>query len=264
MSEGSAIGERDDEAIHVCGVSCAYRRDGQELWALRDVDLDITRGERIAVVGPSGCGKTTLLRILAGLLPPTVGEVIVFGEDPEAYRERNGVGFVFQESLLFPWRTVLGNVMLPADITGRSESASGKARDLLGAVGLGDVGNARPGQLSGGMRQRAALVRALLLDPGLLLLDEPFSALDEITREQLWVDVPRLWDTSRASVVLVTHSVREAVFLSDRVIVISSSPGAILGEFAINLDRRRGQNQNLLSSSGFLAQCREIRQAMDL
>ena len=213
-----------DELIAVKGLT---RRYGA-VTALDHVDLTIRGGELIAIVGPSGCGKSTLLRILAGLMPPTEGEAWLQGSRIEG--PRRDIGVVFQTPVLFPWRSVLDNVLLPVDVQrlGRDKMRA-TAMTLLRMVGLEGFESHLPNQLSGGMQQRAALVRALIHDPSVLLMDEPFGALDAMTREQMNVELQRIWMERRKTVVFVTHSVGEAVFLADRVVVMSPRPGRVLG-----------------------------------
>jgi NitT/TauT family transport system ATP-binding protein len=189
-------------------------------------------------VGPNGCGKSTLLRVIAGLLPAEAGIVEVEGRPVVGPDPR--VGLVFQEPRLLPWRTALANVAFPLEVGGAGRPArEARARDLLGLVGLRDWEGARPGELSGGMRQRLAIARALALEPSVLLLDEPFSALDALTRERFNVELLRLWERIGSTIVLVTHSIPEAVFLADRVVVLSPRPAAITADVAVELPRPR-------------------------
>ena len=226
-------------AIAVSGVSKVFRRDGAEVHALDQVDLSIPAGAFVSIVGPSGCGKSTLMRIVAGLIPPSAGTVHVDGrrvEDPQT-----GLGIVFQSPTLLDWRTVLGNVMLQIELRGLNpRHYEQRARALLHAVELGDFCDSRPSQLSGGMKQRAAIVRALVHDPSLLLMDEPFGSLDALTREQLRIDLEELGLATRKTVLFITHSIDEAVLLSDRVIVMSPRPGQIDRVIEIDLPRPRG------------------------
>ena len=223
-----------DELIAVKGLT---RRYGA-VTALDHVDLTIRGGELIAIVGPSGCGKSTLLRILAGLMPPTEGEAWLQGSRIEG--PRRDIGVVFQTPVLFPWRSVLDNVLLPVDVQrlGRDKMRA-TAMTLLRMVGLEGFESHLPNQLSGGMQQRAALVRALIHDPSVLLMDEPFGALDAMTREQMNVELQRIWMERRKTVVFVTHSVGEAVFLADRVVVMSPRPGRIVDTLDIDFPRPR-------------------------
>jgi NitT/TauT family transport system ATP-binding protein len=204
--------------------------------ALGDVSLDIAAGEFLVLVGSSGCGKSTLLNLIAGLLDVTSGTI-----DRAAELSRPGsIGMVFQSPVLLPWRNVLSNVLVATEILrlDRTEYMS-KARQLLELVGLQDFERALPYQLSGGMQQRASICRALLTDPGLLLMDEPFGALDAITREQMNLELLRIWTQSRSTVVLVTHSIQEAVFLSDRIVVMTPRPGRVASVIENRLARPR-------------------------
>jgi NitT/TauT family transport system ATP-binding protein len=226
-------------------VSLRYGEDGDGTLALDGASLSVRSGEFVAVVGPSGCGKSTLMKVVTGLWPPTAGAVIVSG------REVSGplsiVGMAFQNPTLLPWRTTLDNVMLPLEIVEphcrrlRRERAAyeSKARDLLALVGLTGFEDRFPWELSGGMQQRASLCRALIHDPSLLMLDEPFASLDMFTREELWLALQDLWLARRPTVILVTHDLREAVLLADRVLVMSSRPGRIIAEREVKLPRPR-------------------------
>jgi NitT/TauT family transport system ATP-binding protein len=226
--------------------------------ALDPIDLDIDRGEFLSVLGPSGCGKTTLLRIIAGLSEPSAGErsLALAGTDGGA-RTIGRIGCVFQDPTLMPWTTATGNVLLPFRLIGRVGRAEReRAAAELRAVGLGGFERAYPRQLSGGMRMRVSIARALVTDPDLLLLDEPFAALDEITRMALNDDLLRLWEGRRATVVFVTHSVFEAVYLSTRIAVMTSRPGRIAAERRIGLPQPRRRALRL--SADYAAACAEI------
>ena len=206
--------------------------------ALDHVDLEIRQSEFISVVGPSGCGKSTLLSLIAGLIQPSAGKVVI-GEQVVT-RPYTDIGVVFQSDLLLDWRTVLGNVLIQFEMRGiDTRPFVDRARKLLHSVGLGAFEAAYPWQLSGGMRQRVSICRALVHDPPLLLMDEPFGALDAITREQLQVDLQAIWQRSRKTVVFITHSISEAVFLSDRVVVMTPRPGKIREILPIDLPRPR-------------------------
>jgi NitT/TauT family transport system ATP-binding protein len=204
--------------------------------ALSDVELDVAEGEVVALIGPSGCGKSTLLRIVAGLDTAFDGEM-VWARPPRAGKD---IGFVFQDPALLPWRTVERNVTLGLEAQkDRSAAARERVRDLLKLVGLSDFADAYPKQLSGGMRQRVAIARALAYQPQVLLMDEPFGALDAITRDRLQDDLLRIWEETHKTIVLVTHSVEEATYLSDRVVVLSPRPGRIKAIHPVPLDRDR-------------------------
>jgi NitT/TauT family transport system ATP-binding protein len=226
-------------AITARGLGKAYATNaGEPIQALAQVSFDVGVGEFVSLVGPSGCGKTTVMRILAGLIGGYTGSVniggrIVHGPTPE-------IGVVFQDANLMPWRTVLANVLLPGEVLRLDKTAcKARALDLLALVGLGGFEQKLPGELSGGMRQRAAIARALLHDPKILLLDEPFGALDAMTRDNMNVELARIAASAGKTVFLITHSIAESVFLSDRVLVMSSRPGRIIEEIAIDLPRPR-------------------------
>ena len=213
--------------------------DGTE--AIAQVDLTIERGDFVSVLGPSGCGKSTLLRLLAGLLSRTSGRVIVDGADPDdAHRQRDELAYVFQDPTLLPWRTVRKNVALPMELRGRTpQEIEEEATRVLNLVGLEEFSGFFPWQLSGGMRMRVSLARALVTRPGLLLLDEPFGALDEITRQRLNGELMRLWERDRWTGVFVTHNVYEATYLSRRLLVMSSRPGRVLAELEVPFSHPR-------------------------
>jgi len=227
--------------IVVDGVGMTYQADSGPVEALRDIALTVGRGELVALVGPSGCGKSTLLRIIAGLRPATTGRIAVDGRavtGPIA-----AVGMVFQAPVLLKWRRIVDNVLLPAELAGRDPGEyRARAVDLLRLVGLGDFGEKLPRELSGGMQQRAALCRALLLDPPLLLMDEPFGALDAMTRDELNLELLRVWgegSDQRKTILFVTHSIPEAVFLADRVVVMTPRPGRVASVVSVRLARPR-------------------------
>ena len=226
-------------------VSLRYGEDADGTLALHRATLDVASGEFVAVVGPSGCGKSTLMKVVTGLWPPTAGAVAVSGREVNA--PLSIAGMAFQNPTLLPWRTALDNVMLPLEIVQphcarlKREKAAylAKARDLLTLVGLKGFEDHFPWQLSGGMQQRASLCRALIHDPTLLMLDEPFASLDMFTREELWLALQELWLARKPTVILVTHDLREAVFLADRVLVMSARPGRIIAERVVDLPRPR-------------------------
>ncbi|MGA1287674.1 MAG: ABC transporter ATP-binding protein [Rubrivivax sp.] len=235
-----ASGSADASAyVSVHGVGKTFERDGRRTEALAALDLQIARGEFVAVVGPSGCGKSTLLRLIAGLVAPTRGEVAVDGTPVR--RPLTDIGVVFQSPVLLDWRTVLDNVLVQAELRGLDPRPyRARALDLLGRVGLGDFTDRRPRELSGGMRQRTAIVRALIHDPPFLMMDEPFGALDALTREQMRLDLEKIWLDTKKTVLFITHSIDEAVLLADRVVVMSARPGRIEREIAITMPRPRG------------------------
>ena len=226
------------DVIAVDRLSLSYGRGAERVEALREVSFRIGDGEFVVVVGPSGCGKSTLLKILAGLLPPSGGVAELAGQ-PIAGPRRD-IGVVFQTPVLLPWRTVIGNALLPADVQRLDRAAmTRRAQELLGLVGLAGFERRYPRELSGGMQQRVGIVRALLHDPAILLMDEPFGALDAMTREAMTVELQRIWLERRTTVLFITHSTAEAVFLADRVIVLTARPGTIGDEFAVDLPRPR-------------------------
>ncbi len=243
-------------AIELAGVAKTYRTRGGDVPSLRPVDLVIPRGQIAAVVGPSGCGKSTLLKMVAGLLPPTAGEVRVNGH--AVTRPHGDVGIVFQQSLLLPWRTVLRNVMMPVEVK-RLPYAQHleRARGLLRMTGLAEFADKHPWQLSGGMQQRAAICRALVHDPDILLMDEPFGALDALTRETMNLELARLQASTGKTVLLITHSIPEAVFLADRVVVMTDRPGSVAATYDVGLPRPR--TLDAMSEPLFTQLVRQIR-----
>ncbi|MDB5622762.1 MAG: transporter ATP-binding protein [Devosia sp.] len=224
--------------IETRSLAKTFAISGSEFVALQGVDLAIERGEFISFVGPSGCGKSTLLNMVAGLMPATSGEALVNGV---AVREPSReVGFMFQTPVLLPWRTVEQNVLMPGEVFGRKDNAlRDKARAVIEAVGLGGFVNAYPRQLSGGMQQRVALARVLTYEPSVLLMDEPFGALDEFTREAMNLELMRITRQAGITVLFVTHNITEAVFMSDRVVVMTPRPGKVSGIVPVDLPRPR-------------------------
>jgi NitT/TauT family transport system ATP-binding protein len=225
--------------IEVAGVSMVFRKAAAQIQALEEIDLNFGQGEFVAIVGPSGCGKSTLMRLMAGLLPATAGRIVFQGRPVTG--PVKDVGIVFQNPVLLNWRTVLGNVMLQIEMRGLATRAyQDQARSLLELVGLGDFMSSYPSELSGGMRQRAAIVRALIHDPPVLFMDEPFGALDALTREQMRIDLESLLMHRPKTVLFITHSIDEAVLLADRVVVMSPRPGRIERIMSVDLPRPRG------------------------
>lgn len=248
-----------DALIQTDGIRMVFGDDQQSVVALDGVTVDVQPGEIVSLLGSSGCGKSTFLNILAGLLPQTQGTAEIDGNPPSPRRE---VGMMFQRSLLFPWRTVLDNVLLPAEVMDLpANEMRGRAEELLAMVGLEGWGDRYPFELSGGMQQRVALARVLLPDPHLLLLDEPFGSLDEITRESLDLELERVAQLTNKTVVLVTHSVYEAVMISDRVFVFTARPGRLAGIVDVPFPRPRD-----LATSGtaeFAEKVAQVRSFME-
>ncbi|MGO1076791.1 ABC transporter ATP-binding protein [Inquilinus sp. CA228] len=229
--------------------------------ALQDVDLTIGEGEFVSLIGPSGCGKTTLMRVVADLVRPTAGSVTVNGMTPEQARLARAYGYVFQAPALYPWRNVRRNVELPLEIMGvPAAERQERARAALGTVGLGPFEKKFPWQLSGGMQQRVSIARALGFQPKLLLMDEPFGALDEITRDNLNVHLLDLWNRSNLTVIFVTHSIPEAVFLSSKIVVMSPRPGRILD--VIDSDLPRERDLDIRETPEFLAIAQQVREGL--
>ncbi len=242
-------------------VAKSYGKGKKAIPAIESVTLDVARGEFLSILGPSGCGKSTLLMMIAGLVSPTRG-LIEVGQRPVT-EPLTDVGIAFQQDLLFDWRTVLGNVMVQADMRGLDRAAArAKARTLLQRVGLGGFESRHPWELSGGMRQRVAICRTLLHGASILLLDEPFGALDALTRDQMNLHLQNLWIGERPTAVMVTHSISEAVFLSDRVVVLSSRPARFVYELRIDLPRPRTMESR--DASEFVRFQHQLRQAIEM
>ena len=240
-------------------VSKVFGTGAERVEALRDVSLGIEQGEFISLIGPSGCGKSTLLRLIGDLLQPTSGELTINGKDPHQARLDRDYGIVFQRATLLDWRTVTKNVELPLEIMG-TEDRSARAQDMLRLVQLQDFSEHYPWQLSGGMQQRVAIARALAFRPSLLLMDEPFGALDEMTRELMQQEVLRIWRETDTTVVFVTHSIPEAVFLSTRVVVMSPRPGRISDVIQTDLDHPRDEDTR--EAPEYYAKVTEVREAL--
>lgn len=242
------------------GVSKTYVL--RNVHALDDIDLQLAKGSFSAVIGSSGCGKSTLLKIMAGLVPPTRGSVVLAGKPVTG--PRRDIGMMFQQATLFPWRTTIENIVLPIEIRDGRKAARARhdsARQLLDLVGLTGFENVYPNELSGGMAQRAAICRMLITEPAVLLLDEPFSALDELTREFMNMELQRICIDQEATAFLVTHSIQEAVILSDVVYVMSPRPGRIVE--AVNIDLPRPRTLDMLSTAHFGAIVQAIRDRLD-
>lgn len=216
------------------------KEGGEPLTALQNVNLDINQGEFISLVGPSGCGKTTLLRTIADLQQPTSGSISVKGQSPREVRMQKKFGIVFQSPVLYDWRTVRRNVCMPMELMGMPKpQRTERVSQMLELVGLYEFGKKYPHELSGGMQQRVGIARALAIDPEILLMDEPFSALDEFTKEKLHADLLKIWRKTHKTILFVTHNIQEAVFLSDRVVVMSPHPGRISAIVDIDIPRPR-------------------------
>ena len=248
-------------AIAVRNASVVYPTADTPVHALSDIDLTITQGEFVSLIGPSGCGKTTLVRVIADLEKISAGSVLVNGVTPQAARLARAYGYVFQAPALFPWRTVLANVTLPLQIQGRPKAqAKAIALEHLERVGLKGFEGKYPWQLSGGMQQRVSIARALSFEPKILMMDEPFGALDEITRDRLNEQLQQLWQRERRTVVFVTHSIAEAVYLSTKIVVMSPRPGRIVKVIDSTLPAER--HLGLRDSPEFVALAHEVREAL--
>ena len=253
MSSSPAVVAKD--------LSLVFQTADSPVTALSEVNLSIERGEFVSFIGPSGCGKTTLLRVIADLERATSGSISVNGMSPEAARLQRAYGYVFQAAALYPWRNVLKNVMLPLEIMGLpAAERESRAREQLERVGLSGFEGKYPWQLSGGMQQRVSIARALSLQPQMLLMDEPFGALDEITRDHLNEQLLRLWEATGKTVIFVTHSISEAVFLSQRIVVMSPRPGRILE--VIDNPLPAGRVLDVRESPAFAEVAHRVRQAL--
>jgi NitT/TauT family transport system ATP-binding protein len=228
--------------VNLAGVSKAYGRGSDMVQAVEVVDLTIRNNEFVSILGPSGCGKSTLMLMIAGLVKPSSGAISIQGRNVEGPMRSNGI--VFQNPVLLPWRTVLDNVLLPIELMGEDvRNYQDHAFELLDIAGIAEFADRLPDELSGGMRQRAGICRALIRHPSLLLMDEPFSALDAITRDDMNLELLRIWERDRKTVVFITHSISEAIFLSDRVVVMSRRPARIVEDIEIPLSRPRTMEQ---------------------
>lgn len=256
--------ERPPPFIEVRNVSLAYSSaDGTSTLALKDVSFDVPERSVVALVGPSGCGKSTLLKVVASLLEPTAGEVLIAGRPARELLRERAFGFVFQDAALVEWRSALKNVTLLAELSGIGTSAQRRARatELLDLVGLQGFYHKRPSELSGGMRQRVSIARALSIDPQILLMDEPFGALDAIIRDKMNLELLRIWEQTRKTILLVTHSITEAIFVADHVLVFSSHPGQLVRQFQVDLPRPR--SLAVQRDPAFLNYVDEIRALLD-
>ncbi len=253
--------EADNAALQISSVSKNFTAKTGTVCALADVTLSLARGELGAIVGPSGCGKSTLLRLIADIMSPSSGGITIGGEAPAKARLRHQIGFVFQQPTLLPWRSVRDNIRLPRAIAGGAPASDAPdADELIKLVQLEGFADMLPAQLSGGMQQRVAIARALILQPSLLLLDEPFGALDEITRQHMNLELLRIWASSHTTALLVTHSIAESVFMADRVYVMSDRPGTILDVITIDLPRPR--DVSLMREQAFFRLVNQVRDAL--
>jgi NitT/TauT family transport system ATP-binding protein len=255
VTKSSAISR---PVYEISGLSKTYARN--RLVALSDVNLTLHEGEFVSVIGSSGCGKSTLLKIMSGLMPPTAGRVMLEGKPVTG--PRADIGMMFQQATLLPWKTTIENIVLPVEIRqgkAAARAARDKAKALLALVGLGEFANVYPGELSGGMAQRASICRMLISEPAVLLLDEPFSALDELTRDFMNMELQRICKETRATAFLVTHSLAEAVILSDRILVMKPRPGRVVEEVTIPLPRpRKLEMINTVEFGRIVAHIREL------
>jgi NitT/TauT family transport system ATP-binding protein len=251
------------DSVVVSGVDKVFETRSGRVTALSQVSVTVGAGEFVSLLGPSGCGKSTLLRLIADLDEPTAGTIQVFGKTARQARLDQDYGIAFQQAGLLPWRTVTANVELPLELHGMNGSGrKSRARELLDLVGLGEFGDRYPDQLSGGMQQRAAIARALAESPSLLLMDEPFGALDEMTREYMQTELVRICAETKAAVVFVTHSIPEAVFLSDRVVVMSPRPGRVEAVVPMHLGATADRAEDLREDAAFFEMVTAVREAL--
>jgi NitT/TauT family transport system ATP-binding protein len=253
------VGETADAAIDCRNVSVRFVTDRRVVTAFDNVSFTVARGGFLSVLGPSGCGKSTLLRVVADLIDPSKGTVKLFGMTPRQARLQRSLGFVFQDAALLPWRSALQNVELPLEVGGARDLPKGAPtpRELMKLVGLEGWENSLPHELSGGMRQRVSIARALLGGPRLLLMDEPFGALDEITRDRLNEELRRIWLETGTTIVFVTHSVYEAMFLGEQVMVMSANPGRVRD--IVPIDLPRGRDSKIRETDGFVKLAAQLR-----
>ena len=272
LAQRMRVSATQADASHATGFSISCREisvrfftDRRSVTALSDISLDIREGEFLTLLGPSGCGKSTFLRVVADLIPPTGGSMQVLGVSPETARLRRDIGFVFQDAALLPWRTALQNVELPLEVAkGKADTTRASRatpQELLELVGLKGSENAYPHELSGGMRQRVAIARALVSDPKVLLMDEPFGALDEITRDRLNEELLRVWRELGMTVLFVTHSIYEAAFLGQRVLMLAANPGRVKEIVPVNLPPDR--ELSIRETPAFVQLAAHLRQVLE-
>ena len=270
-AQGSAVarpgsGSSGGLAVSCRDVSVRFFTERRSVTALKNVSIDVAEGEFMSLLGPSGCGKSTFLRVVADLIAPTNGSVQVLGATPETARLRRDIGFVFQDAALLPWRTALQNVELPTEVArGRTQSdkaARATPRELLDLVGLKGSENAYPHELSGGMRQRVSIARALVTDPRILLMDEPFGALDEITRDRLNEELLRVWRELGMTVLFVTHSIYEAAFLAQRVLMLAANPGRV--QEIVPVDLPADRTLAIRETPGFVQLTARLRRILEV
>ncbi|MEH2474702.1 NitT/TauT family transport system ATP-binding protein [Nitrobacteraceae bacterium AZCC 2161] len=261
LASAPGIDATHDPCVRLRGVGLRYVAERGETEALSNIDLDIAEGEFVAFLGPTGCGKSSLLRLVSDLVAPSAGTIAVRGAPAVAARRANAFGFVFQDPALLSWRTAAANVRLPLEVVGYpADERRARCEALLESVGLLQFKDAYPHELSGGMKQRVAIVRALSWNASILLMDEPFSALDELTKNQLQDDLLAIWSAERKTILFVTHNISEAVYLADRVVVMSPHPGRIKATLTIDLPRPR--TEALREDPQFLAQIRAAREIL--
>jgi NitT/TauT family transport system ATP-binding protein len=249
-------------AVECEKVTVRFTTERGTVTALENIDLTVRQGSFLTLLGPSGCGKSTLLRVVADLVAPTSGKVQVHGEAPEVARQNREIGFVFQDAALLPWRTALDNVLLPLEVGGGARRANGRdARELLRLVGLGGWEDAYPHELSGGMRQRVSIARALVSGPRLLLMDEPFGALDEITRDRLNEELLQVWESTGTTILFVTHSIYEAAFLGQEVLLLAARPGRVREVVEVDLPTPRRLPHR--ESPEFIALAAHLRRVLE-
>ena len=259
---GSPTAAIDSTAIICRNVSVRFFTDRRSVTALSGIDLEVNRGELLTLLGPSGCGKSTLLRAVADLVTPSTGEIRVLGSPAEAARRRRDIGFVFQDPALLPWRSALQNVELPLEVAdGAKHKGKATPRELLELVGLKGWENAFPHELSGGMRQRVSIARALISDPKILLMDEPFGALDEITRDRLNEELRRVWRDTGTTILFVTHSIYEAAYLGQRVLMLAANPGRVREIVPVSLPETR--TLDIRETADFVALAAYLRRVLE-